>query len=93
MEILLLIIPVIGGVAFLIFIQYGRQREKIEAKVEGISGRLIQAERKLWLLGSDSPFKIVMKGQTVYKITYELNGETKVGWVKFGSLQGNDWRL
>lgn len=68
------------------------QESKIYNKIESIGGKVISIERRNFLTGL-GPFMVVGKGRTVYMIEYEIEGEMKEGWVRFGGLFGPDWRL
>lgn len=89
MEILLIMVPL---VIVIIIYQYSGHKKAIESKVEEVGGQLIEYKRRWGVIGI-GPFKLVGKGQTVYSFTYEFEGETKEGWVKFGRLFGPDWRM
>lgn len=43
--------------------------------------------------GACGPFKLVGKGQVVYRIEYRIGAVYKEGWVKFGGWGGPDWRM
>ncbi|WDV46419.1 hypothetical protein PV797_01680 [Clostridiaceae bacterium M8S5] len=66
-------------------------RNRITEKISSIGGTLINYEKRG--IFSGSPFKIIGRGVRVYKVSYEINGEQKIGWVKIGGLFGPDWKL
>lgn len=59
----------------------------IEEKVEKIDGEVISIEGRSMYIG---PFRYKTKEQHVYRFKYEHDGETKVGWVRFGPFR-DDW--
>ncbi|WBW95605.1 hypothetical protein [Oceanirhabdus sp. W0125-5] len=67
-------------------------KTKIETQVLYLGGTLIGYERRNIFTGL-GPFTVVGKGRVVYKIDYEVNGERKEGWVRFGGITGPDWRF
>ena len=87
------IVIIIMAVAIpLIMFQTSRYEGLIQDRVQSMGGRYLSHDREWGLIGA-GPYKLVGKGQTVYRITYELEGTTKEGWVKFGGLMGPDWRM
>jgi len=68
------------------------QESKIYNKIESMGGRVISIERRSFFTGL-GPFMVVGKGRTVYRIEYDIDGDVKEGWVRFGGLLGPDWRL
>lgn len=80
-------------IGILIFIvQNAGHHNKIEEKIKSIGGEVVNVERRNLFTGL-GPFMVVGKGRSVYMIEYNVNGETKEGWVRFGGLFGPDWRL
>lgn len=91
MEILLIIVFI--GLA--IILSVGRSQshsDKINIYVESLGGTLIDCE-KSGLLKGLGPFMVVGKGRIIYRVTYEIHGEKKEGWVRFGGISGPDWRF
>lgn len=91
MELLLLLIALLIGIA----IHYARvssHKSSIEMYIVALNGKYVDHERAYFLTGI-GPFKIVGKGRMIYKFTYELNGQVKIGWVRFGSIMGPNWQL
>lgn len=74
----------------LYFLQKSNHEKKIYEQVEGIGGKVVSFERRTLRTG---PFILPGKGRTVYRIEYELGGQLREGWVKFGGMFGGDWRL
>jgi hypothetical protein len=64
--------------------------EKINNKVHSIHGEVLDIESKSML--SDTPFTLYTKEMRVYKFTYMLDGEEKVGWYRSRAF-GEDWIL
>ena len=83
-------------VIVLVFVIYAirtdSHQKSIENKVKSFGGTLIGYERRSVFSGI-GPFHIVGEGRMVYRIEYELGGEKKEGWVRFGGIMGPDWRF
>lgn len=71
-------------------LQKENHERRINEQIEGMGGRVISIEKKLFSTG---PFMVVAKGRTVYRIEYRINDSIREGWVRFGGLFGPDWRL
>lgn len=80
----------IGLVIVLSVLQKESHERRINEQIEGMGGRVIIIEKKLFSTG---PFMVVGKGRTVYRIEYKVNDSIREGWVRFGGLFGPDWRL
>lgn len=89
----LFVIIFIGIAMAMYFVRSESHSEKINAYVESIGGRLIDYETGGMFKGGLGPFMVVGKGRTVYCVHYEVDGEKKEGWVRFGGLGGPDWRF
>ena len=90
-----------GGFVVILFIFFGiilyfiiseSHGKRIESEVNSRGGSLIDYKRCNIFTGI-GPFIVVGKGRTVYRIEYEVNGNRKVGWVRFGGIIGPDWRF
>lgn len=62
-------------------------RNKIDTKIQSMNGVVLEVEQKI--LGGGG--FVAGKGIMIYKITYKIDGKTKIGWVKF-SLS-TKWKL
>lgn len=91
MEILFIVIAVGLSIAFY-FIRSESHADKIKSYVESMGGKLIDYETGGLFKGM-GPFMVVGKGRVVYRVNYEINGQIKEGWVRFGGIGGPDWRF
>lgn len=90
MEALMIIVFIIFIIA-MYFVQTESHSTRINSYVESLGGKLIDYERRSIFSGL-GPFMVVGKGRTVYCIKYEVNGDKREGWVRFGGIGGPDWR-
>ena len=89
MSFLFVIVFIILGTT-IYFIQKENHERRIHEQVEAIRGKVISIERRSLRTGT---FILVGKGRSVYWVEYEVGGQLREGWVKFGGLFGPDWRL
>lgn len=92
MEVLLIIVFIVLAIGMHL-VREESHLEKINTYVKSIDGTMINFETGGFLKGGLGPFMVVGKGRVVYCIEYEVNGEKKEGWVRFGGLGGPDWRF
>jgi hypothetical protein len=64
--------------------------EIINDKVHSINGEVLDIQPKTIL--SDTPFTFNTKEMRIYKFTYVLDGDKKVGWYR-DTVFGDDWIL
>ncbi len=66
--------------------------KSIYQKIEALGGKVISVEKRSYFQGI-GPFRVVSRGQVVYRILYEKNGVEKEGWVRYSGIIAPDWRL
>lgn len=91
MEVLLIIVFIVI-LTIQIIVEPRVHINKIELKIDSMNSRLIEYEKRTHFDGI-GPFIVIDKGKTIYKISYEYNGERKEGWVRFGGIDRVDWRF
>ncbi len=89
MQIFIIFIFIIIAIVITV-VRKSNHEQKIHDEIDSMGGTVIDIEHKMFLTG---PFILVGKGETVYRIKYEIGDSKKEGWVKFGSIFGPKWRL
>lgn len=67
-----------------------RQKNAIKNQVELFGGTVVSIEKKLF---DNGPFTFKGKNRVIYRFEYKIDDRINVGWVKFGSIFGPDWRM
>ena len=81
----------IVAILFIIIIasfQNKSNSEIINDKVHSVNGEVIDIEPKSML--SDTPFILNTKEMRIYKFTYTVKGEEKIGWYR-SKVFDDDW--